>query len=293
MPDVKKLIVQSWERVIDNLSELIKLLLLGWLAYALVVLVSSAWLLALGVTNRNIFAEATTNPMVLLESGLVLQSAVVLIVLMLLFVVITNLIAIVKIRVLTGSSDIIDTAKKNFKLILPLIGLNLLIWLLIVGGTWFLLIPGLVIYLFTIFASLELVLGEMGIIASIKSSVLKVKANFAKVLVRLLALAGLMAAVWGLSAAMLKSESLGGLLLSFLRVFAGWYGTAYIIELYKHLDSPEDKEGATWWVWLLGLLGWIVIIGLGIFVFRNFSSWGQPLLQDPALLPTEMSQVVK
>ncbi len=289
MPSIKKLIAQSWERVIENFSGLIKLLLLGWLGYALVVLVSSAWLLALGVTNKNIISKATANPMILLESGLVLQSAVVLIVLMLLFVVLTNLITIVKIRVLTGSSNIIDTAKKNFKLVLPLIGLNLLIWLLIFGGTWLVLIPGLVIYLFTIFASLELVLAEKGVISSIKNSVLKVKANFGKVLVRLLALAGLMAIVWGLSAAMFKSESLGGLLLSFLRVFAGWYGTAYIIELYKHLGSPEDKECATWWVWLLGLLGWMVLIGLGIFVFRNFSSWGQPLLQDPTLLPTEMS----
>lgn len=293
MPDIQGLIVRTWERVVENLSGLVKLLLLGWLGYGITVAVASAWLLALGVTNRNIISEAATNPMVLLESGLVLQSSIVLIVLILLFTVLANLIAIVKIRVLTGEGKIIKTAKENFKLVLPLIGLHLLVGLLIMGGTWLFLIPGLIIYFFTIFASLELVLGERGIIEAIKTSALKVKANLVEVLVRVLALAGLMILVWGISAAMIKSESLGGLFLSFLRIFAGWYSTAYIIELYKHLSSPEDKEGTIWWIWVIGVLGWVVLIGLSVFVSGYFFDWFRPIEEDWGKISSNLLSAIR
>jgi hypothetical protein len=135
------------------------------------------------------------------------------------------------------------------------------------------IIPGILVIFFFYFAPYSVVLGDRGVLDSLRRSIYLVKSNFWALLIRALVVIGLFLLVGIIfSVVSLATAKIPGLLVlasiirTFVNIALGWYLISYSITLYKQAESVSDKEGKGKLLWfaivaILGVLFASLIVG--------------------------------
>lgn len=164
---------------------------------------------------------------------------------------------------------------RGFKLFIPVFLTSLLVAFLVYGGAVLFLIGGVIIAIFTCFATYEVVFTENRYGAAISNSVRMVAQNFGEVFVRFLVIIGLTIGLWiveGILQNMVgdgSARGLLGLIMMVVQALFGWFILAYSYLVYKEARAATDfkKITSTAWVWWVALVGWIIGVLIAIFAF--------------------------
>lgn len=176
-----------------------------------------------------------------------------------------------------------EAIKRGFGVSISLIILGIISGFLAAGGFFLLIFPAFIIILFLSMSMYIVVIEEKGSIKAINMSIRLIKSNFGFVLGRY---ALLLVAIF-------VYRFLGDTILNFLvdteentnLIFRGlfnavfglpvaWFSAAYGVTLYEHLKSiyKGEEKRRTLWIWLLGIIGWIVA---GLLVYFGYTTYSQ------------------
>lgn len=165
--------------------------------------------------------------------------------------------------------------KKSFEFVMPTILVGLAIWLLVFGGFFFFIIPGIIFSFLAVFSFYEVVFERARGFTAIKNSVGIVRQSLGKVLGRMLLIYAsgfLMEIFMNLSNGILGDQS--GLLISLvfmaMTLVISLITPFYMYILYKQARSvyDESKKTSTTWMWVISVLGFI-FAGLVIAVITS------------------------
>lgn len=139
------------------------------------------------------------------------------------------------------------------------------------GGYILLIIPGLIMTLFTVFANYETIFNKRGPFAAIAHSARLVGSNFGLVLGRILLLFVISLALPIFLQNLTHIESVKvfvSILSALVNIFLGWFAVMYSVVLYKHVatHTPQDAKSHTLWMYIVSLFGW-AILGLMLYLF--------------------------
>ena len=179
-------------------------------------------------------------------------------------IVIDIIFPIVSIIILQGNEEesIIDLIKQSKRFFWPYLLTALMSSLIIVGGMFLVVIPGLLIALFFAFITFEIVIEGKSGRTALQRSYFMVKTHFRGILVRLV-LFGI--AVIIISSILGRVAAANGLLqlIQFLfSFFVSWYARAYIFLLYKQVRERTTfpQSISIRWIWIVSVIGWGIII---------------------------------
>lgn len=236
-------------------------------------------------------------------------------------ILIQTVVSITQIRLIGNAHEGTSVGRElraAFKKIFPYILLNILLFLIEIGGSFLLIIPGLVFALLLSPAIIELALYKVGIKKAIKNAYRVVTQNFTEALVRGLLLivifTGVYVAFFILKITFgalgnLASQDLGNVLKGLVQIiqslsgiFISWYASCYGITLYKQLreNTNFEKKAKIGWIVIVATFGWVLALGGGFIAFRaankgirsgTFEKMLQPKYQqdidwDPAPIPS-------
>lgn len=172
-----------------------------------------------------------------------------------------------------------EVLKKSIGLAIPLFLVNLLLFVVGVGGFFMFVIPGLVFGLFFVFAAYEAVLENKKWVGALRSSMAIVTSNFGDIFVRMLLLFVIMFAI-GIALSIVRFAitlpfmlikdsgvsaviNMGiGLLFWPIQIALSWFSVAYINSLYNQAKQAANpnKKSSLMWVWIITAVGWIFAI---------------------------------
>lgn len=181
-----------------------------------------------------------------------------------------------------------EILRRSLKLVIPLSLTGFLAGLVIFGGYFVFIIPGILFQIFFAFVSYEVVLGNRRGSAALRRSYYLVKNNFWPILGRTV-LFWLLSFVLSmlLSALSPRDRTLQSPLLSLISglisIALGMYQMVYVLTLYKQvrsISSPEEELSIRW-ITIVSVIGWVVALLIGLSLIRLFSSGaGERILNE-------------
>ncbi len=204
-------------------------------------------------------------------------------------ILIQTAISITQIRLIGHAHEGTSVSKElraASKKIFPYILLNIILFLIEIGGFFLFIIPGIVFALLLSPAIIELALYEVGVKKAIKNAYRVITQNFIEALVRGLLLIVIFIGVYMTffilkitlgALGNLASQDLGNVLKGLVQLIQGlsgmfisWYASCYGITLYKQLREITnfEKKAKIRWVVIVATFGWVLALGGGFLGFR-------------------------
>lgn len=270
LTSIQELIQDAWELFqktaviyIKLLGVAIAFLLLGALIGVMIILPLS--FTAFSSPHFNNFNQLAPFPSVLLVL-LIIWSILYIVS----FIVIGLVFPVVSIFVFDGEYNlsIFDLIKKSKKFLLPYFLTSLLSALLIFGGLFIFVVPGIVIAIFFAFVGYEVVLEGQSGRAALKRSYFLVKCNFWEVILRAVTLQIGLVIISTVLTQLAGSNWLLNLVKFLFSIFSVWYSRAYFYLLYKQLRAKSTLPSniSIQWIWIVSGIGWaLVLIVAGVF----------------------------
>lgn len=149
------------------------------------------------------------------------------------------------------------------------------------GGTWFFLIPSLLISMFFSFGIYELVLEGKKPFAAMRSSTTIIAENFGPILGRLLIFfVGYLVISLFLPALFQSMGEEVGVAYSFVNLAISiplsWFSISYMVTLYKQAKevtpANANRNGLFWTLISLSLIGWVIFIVMSSFIIALLGS---------------------
>jgi len=161
---------------------------------------------------------------------------------------------------------------EGFKYVVPVLIVSLITLLLVLGGFFLFLIPGILMGILMSFAAFEVVLENRKPLAALKASISMVSQNFWSVV-------GRMVLIWLASVAVyivlgivesILSESVASLLGFIFNIALMPLGLVAMTILYRHTKAASaEKPVSMTWMWITALIGAIIGVSLITLVARS------------------------
>ncbi len=282
LSSISQLLNQAWECVKSRWWPLLRVsLLVGGLdVLALIVFMASLFALGIGGEFGRVMTQDDPSSFVnfLTSKGPLLALLVVVLVIFTTVVSLAGQIASLLIVYEKDEKPRVRELlfKRSLPLVWPLFLMMLLAGILVAGGLFVFIIPGLIFGILFAFGAMELVLNGSGIVESLKRSMALITSHFGDLFLRWLVLIGInivVAMVFGFLGES-KNDSVAGImgLLSIVvNVGLGLFNFAYSVELYRQAKSATSttKMSSLKWVVVLAVIGWILAGWLGM----TLSQW--------------------
>ena len=191
--------------------------------------------------------------------------------------------------------------RSSLTLVIPLLLTGFISFILIMGGLFFLVLPAIFVGFLLCFVNYEVVFNNKRYLQALSSSATLVLNNFWEILGRLILLMAIGVAL-GLLPVLVHSDELSGVVIFIsviARVLFSWFSACYMYQLYKQASARSQvaKSRVLWWVWTISLLGWAVVVIIGIIVFQFIASGGASKifqdLQKSSPLPLNMTALTE
>ncbi|HVA96497.1 MAG TPA: hypothetical protein VND99_02490 [Candidatus Acidoferrales bacterium] len=176
-------------------------------------------------------------------------------------------------------ASLIELLKQAKQFFWPYFLTMLLAGFLAFGGMILLVIPGIVIGIFFVFTSYEVVLEKQSGISALARSYFMVKNDFWQILGRVLLLEVCIWIVTSVLGHIIGRGLLLGLVQLVFSILLSWYLRAYIFLLYNQVRERTTfpQHISLRWVWIVSAIGWGIVILLFVsfgFGFMHLP-WGQ------------------
>ncbi len=282
LPSIQTLFTDSWSLFVKNLLNLFIINLLGIAGFAVLAVIGLLILLISGVGIGVITAGFQSKDAALLNLLMEALPVIVFIgVLLVISIIMIDLfVQIGSILILNGPGQKVSFGnifKSSFKFMVPLFFIGFLATLLVLGGVFLFIIPGIIMGFLFSFYPFELILGNKKGLDSLRSSFYLVKSNFWPLLLRFIL-------IWVLSILINASLNDYPVVLFIVSNVFGWFTLCFTFILYKQLKSvSDDKQSKLIIPLILSLAGWVIIVVFGSFIARN--------LPDFLTKPTNTEQI--
>ena len=279
LSSIGQLFSQSWYTFTHSLLQLILLNILGIVIYVILAVLGVLILILTGIGSsilqKGITGLSTISPSTLTSLGIMG------IIFFILFLIIASALQVTSILIVddNGQSSFGGKFRKSFGYILPLFFINSVAGILIIGGFFLLVIPGILIAILLSFVSLEVILGSQKSLLALRRSAAIISKNFGGIFIRLLVLflinIGTLI-VFNILSRFLPENSklLMGIVSYIFNIGWSWFSLSFIVNLYKQARSSldENKIGSIVWIWIVSILGWLVAVGIFLAMWKVISS---------------------
>lgn len=258
LPSIETLFSDSWATLKKSLKQLVifSLIMLGIsLLFGLVLFFIALVLLGGGILSAS---HGNFNP-----SAFTVPIGILVLLLILFVIVISAAIQAGSILIINepGSQPVEEVLKKCIHFIWPLFVLGILNIFLEIPPFFLFIIPGILVVFFLYFSTYELVLGNKGVLDSLRRSAYLVKSHFGGMFLRALVMGGvfiLVSIVFGIISLFTVNLPLVNFVISMVRLVVnlmlGWYLLSYSVTLYKQAESAApDKEKGVKLIWFVVL----------------------------------------
>lgn len=150
--------------------------------------------------------------------------------------------------------------KRSIGFIIPLAVVSILSGLLVFGGMWLFVIPGIVIAILLSFSSYEVIIeGKRGVDALSRSMYI-VSKHFWDIVGRAIVLWLVIVVISVILEGLVRQNAIFSLLSTIFNVGSSWFSVAYFLTLYKEAQKSVDVKGraSLTWVVLVAVIGWIL-----------------------------------
>jgi hypothetical protein len=165
----------------------------------------------------------------------------------------------------------------GLKLFWPMILTSLLVAFLVLGGYFVFIIPGILISVYLVFSTYEVVLNGQKTTQALKNSATIIGQNFGPLLLRYLAVLGIAIAIGfvggifqGATEKVAGLSALINLIVMLVQMAMTGFTLVYMYFLYKDSRALTDfkRPASLTWMWVFGIIGWII----GLFVMMAVSA---------------------
>lgn len=178
---------------------------------------------------------------------------------------------------------VMDLIKSSTQYVVPVIIAGLIAGVLVMGGIFTLVVPGIIFAILFAFAPMEVIFQGKSPVEAIKGSASLVKQHFSTIFVRWLAFIGLMMVAGVLMSVLQNLFGQGSVLFGLLQLVynfvAGIFSTIYFVLLYKQVRAATHETQTTSLLWMIvvAVIGWImgllffgsIIAGLASYMNSN------------------------
>lgn len=284
-PSIKTLFSESWGALVKNVGNLFVLLIITF-AFQIglwIFLIASLFVLGAGsnlfnaISQKNIaLFTSSLNPGFWVAGGVVLT---IFIVASIILGIVPQLASIFIVGQFPNEGSLGEGIKRGFKVIFPFMLTSFIVSFLTLGGFFFLIIPVLLFAFLFMFVNLEVILDGRKYLSAIKHSAFIVQKHFGEIFVRIVIyfLLYIIIAVFIPNVVRMIDPNTGAVL-SFvyilINLLLSWFGLAYSVTLYKHARAgfESEKGKPLTWVWIIAILGWLLVGGLGFLFSKTIIS---------------------
>ncbi len=190
--------------------------------------------------------------------------------------------------------------KRSAKYIIPFIVIGIITGLLILGGFFLLIVPGIILALFFHFSAIAVITEGRGIKYALTRSMFLVQKNFGPFFIRILTLWGIIIILNILISFIGNSGNSEYLLLTtiiniVMQLLASWYSIAYTIVLFKQLQHVTPKgESSLKIPTIVGIVGLVIALLAGYFIVSAIVDIFEVSLENtptPEYAPTEREEL--
>ncbi|HUD44400.1 MAG TPA: hypothetical protein VMR41_02555 [Patescibacteria group bacterium] len=164
--------------------------------------------------------------------------------------------------------------RKGFSFFIPVLAVTLLNVLIIIGGFFVFVIPGILFAIFVSYAQYEVIFDKQRGINALRRSYTIITTHFGEIFVRILLLWGLSFVV-SLIPHLFASRPAAGISgLSFIiNILLSWFGLCYYFTLYKQAKQRTDltKPFSILWIWIIAIIGWVILLLIIFFTGMGIS----------------------
>lgn len=260
LPSLNQLFSNSWQLFKQKFLSLLILNLIGMGTGAAILLVLLLLGLVLGAGTA--LSQSGFSPS-LFTGPLVILAVIAIVVMIILGAAIQVATVLILNKTYSDKSSTFQTLKNSKSLIWPLIIVSLLIAFFALGGTFLLIIPGIIISFLLYFSTYELILNNHKGLNALRRSFLVISSNFWGFLGRMI-LIWLLSIIISMALSMLSSDdsAAGGLasLVSFIfSIILSWFTSCYYFILYKEASKKVTGEGRKLMpIVITSILGWVL-----------------------------------
>lgn len=173
-----------------------------------------------------------------------------------------------------ATTGVNNALRKSFGKIIPLLVTGIFTSLLVFGAFFMFIVPAFIVGFFLIFVQFEVILNNKNLGAAVKRSTSLVARNFGYVFTRVFMyfiLVGILDIF--IPNILLEIEPATGIYVAIYSIFAsvvfGWYATVYFVKVYQHV-SDQQEEVSTAWIYIISLLGWLIVVVVGMLGYKVF-----------------------
>lgn len=261
---ISELISKSWDMVKVSWKNLLILGIILWVPVIAIVMMMA---LGLGGSFAVMGSMAEISPAAI---GTMIVVGALALVAMMVFSSVIGTSMMISVAEAQQKPSVGSLISRGLKLFLPVFFTSLLMFFIIYGGLFLLIIPGIIIAILTGFSIYEVVFTEHRYVAAIKNSVKMVAQNFGELFVRVLVIIGIsigLVIVESILQNMAGGESseampLISLVMGVVQMIFGWFIMCYYFLLYTEARKATDfnKSASITWMWVVAVLGWLLSV---------------------------------
>jgi hypothetical protein len=280
LPSISQLISESWETTKGSWWGMVRVWLLMLGAQIVLFLIGLIAVVALGVQSKLFEALANNDTAALgtLFQNFGVPVAVITVAWLVVSLIISLAGQVASLRMVYDYKEkpgARDMFKDSFKYVGPMLILGLIGVLMVLGGFFALIIPGIIFSFLFAFSGMELVFNNQSPLAALKRSVSLVSSHFGDVFLRWLVIVGISILVSIVFAMLGDTRSPGvhgvvTLLSMVVNYVVMFFSIAYGITLYRHMAAAGvKKESNLMWMIVVAVIGWVI----GGFLIMSAVTW--------------------
>ncbi len=282
LPSIKQLITESWETTKDSWWGVVKVWIITFAAQAGLFLIGLIAVLAMGAQSKvlTVFSQEDPTAVMNFLQTFGVPMAVVFVAWLVATMVVSIAGQIASLRMVYQAAEhpsARDLFKGSFKYVLPMLGMGLIAMLIIMGGFFALVIPGIIFSFLFAFSTMELVFNHQSVLGALKRSVSLVWSHFGDVFLRWVVLIVISLLV-SLVFAILGDSNNDGVrgIVSLLSMIVNWammfFSFAYGVTLYRHVAKAGVTKNLSWmWPLITSVIGWVI----GAFILMSVINWAR------------------
>jgi hypothetical protein len=267
-PPIKQLLKESWDNLVAKILPILifNSILIGIIVVAFIILFL---LLAGSVSLSNLPA---------LASNALLTSAPVLLILLvwiLVMVVLLSLFHVGNVYILSSNTAQVPykgLLKQSLSVILPVFLGSLITGILVLGGTFLFVIPGIIFALYLLFTTYLIILDRLPVMEALRRSVFLVHNSFGQIFVRIVVLI-LIPIVFNTVLGLFSNSDSQSMLSSLFSIFYSFFSISYMLGLFKQVKAISGQGTSSLkYIVISSVAGWILALITFTLGYRAISS---------------------
>lgn len=294
IPSFGVLLQESWDLLVQKIKPLVIVTLLPLAAVillSLIIIFLTATVLTpfgLGGLGKVISSGKVSPDLLAILPGVITALLGASFIFLAVIVVLSILMQVASIKIIDEEITFKNAVRSSFKYIPRMVLAAILIGLIVGGGLFLFVIPGIVLAFYLIFVPYEIILGNQRVTDAIRNSITLVKSHAQDIFSKMLFLFIVTALInYSFKILLLSGSATPALIVNLVGYLVGLFSMTYIFKLYQSVKAsaaqlnPAPSPAKLRWFLLVSLLGWIMFTFFFWTIGEDIYKMGAPNLDLP------------